>query len=329
MIFLSNFANDISEFINEKILLGYSYTSPTKILKRFDLFCNYNYPNELILKASFFQDYFETIKNKTVATLRTHIYSISEFYRFMNRKYNNNIPIPEFKLPKKIKYVPYIFSDEELVRFFNVTDQMIPVKSNFNNKNHIIYPLFFRLLCSTGIRLSESTSLKLNNIDFDTGVLTIIKGKFSKDRKLPISESLLNRFKEYLNIVHPNSQTNNFCFIGQNGLPLCHSNIRRIFHEIRWKAGIPSFVNSFNENSGGPRVHSFRHTFAVHCLKKWIERDKDLNAYIPILQAYLGHVSLRDTAYYLHLTIHNFPDIISKTQAFVGDIVPILSTNNE
>jgi len=49
---------------------------------------------------------------------------------------------------------------------------------------------------------------------------------------------------------------------------------------------------------------------------------KDLNAYLPVLQAYLGHASFADTAYYLHLTADLFPDITKKIESAFGFILP-------
>jgi len=84
----------------------------------------------------------------------------------------------------------------------------------------------------------------------------------------------------------------------------------------------------------------FRHTYAVHCLKRWTEQNRDLavylpmlqaylghdsfQEYLPMLQAYLGHDSFQDTAYYLRLTADVFPDIILKLENMYPDIIPEL-----
>ncbi len=65
-----------------------------------------------------------------------------------------------------------------------------------------------------------------------------------------------------------------------------------------------------------------RHTFAVHCLRRWVLQGKDLAAYLPILKAYLGHDSFRDTARYLRLTAELYPDITAKVEHAFGHVVP-------
>ena len=86
-----------------------------------------------------------------------------------------------------------------------------------------------------------------------------------------------------------------------------------------WQAGI-----SHHGRGHGPRVHDFRHTYAVHCLKKWGEQAKDLAAYLPVLKTYLGHDSFAETAYYLRLTADVFPELTLKLETCYPDIIPAL-----
>ncbi len=87
------------------------------------------------------------------------------------------------------------------------------------------------------------------------------------------------------------------------------------FRIFLWKAGI-------SHGGSGPRIHDFRHTYAVHCLKKWAEQEKDLTAYLPILKTYMGHYSFRATAYYLRMTADVFPHITLKLETHYLDIIP-------
>lgn len=94
-------------------------------------------------------------------------------------------------------------------------------------------------------------------------------------------------------------------------------NVEKNLRKFLWKAGI-----SHGGRGKGPRVHDFRHTMAVHCLRRWVMEGKNLQSYLPVLQAYLGHVSLSDTAYYLHLTADLFPNITEQVENVLGDIIP-------
>ena len=96
-------------------------------------------------------------------------------------------------------------------------------------------------------------------------------------------------------------------------------NVYKNFRKFLWRAGISQGGRGY-----GPRVHDFRHVYAVHCLKKWVEQEKDLTAYLPVLKTYMGHDSFQDTAYYLRLTADVFPNITLKLETHYPEIIPEL-----
>jgi len=57
-------------------------------------------------------------------------------------------------------------------------------------------------------------------------------------------------------------------------------------------------------------------------LRSWFAHGRDVGALLPVLQTYLGHSSIADTAYYLHLTAESYPDITTRVQQVIGDVVP-------
>ena len=72
----------------------------------------------------------------------------------------------------------------------------------------------------------------------------------------------------------------------------------------------------------GPRVHDLRHVFAVYCFKKWVLSGEEITNLMPYLAAYMGHSDFRGTQYYLRLTADLYPDIINKTEAEFGYLIP-------
>jgi integrase len=106
-------------------------------------------------------------------------------------------------------------------------------------------------------------------------------------------------------------------FPGRRGLPLRLLNVYNNFRRFLWQARI-----SHGGRGQGPRVHDLRHTFAVHNLRKWFAVGKDVNAMLPILQTYMGHYSIADTAYYLRLTAESYPHIVTRLDEAIGHVVP-------
>jgi integrase len=100
-------------------------------------------------------------------------------------------------------------------------------------------------------------------------------------------------------------------------VPLTLNNVNRNFRRFLWQARIPH-----RGRGHGPRVHDLRHAMAVNNLRSWFARGENVGALLPVLQTYLGHSSIGDTAYYLRLTAESYPDLIARVHQAFGDIVP-------
>lgn len=69
-------------------------------------------------------------------------------------------------------------------------------------------------------------------------------------------------------------------------------------------------------------MHDLRHTFAVHSLLRWYRQGADLDAKLPVLATYMGHLSVVGTQHYLHLTAELFPEITARSETHFGDVIP-------
>jgi len=132
----------------------------------------------------------------------------------------------------------------------------------------------------------------------------------------------MTRCIEYSKKVHKLSNKNTIFFKNLNGGRFDKSTIYRHFRDYLYLAGIP-------HTGSGPRIHDFRHTYSVHCLKNWILAGKELTNLTPYLSTYLGHSDFRGTQYYLHLTSELYPDIIKKTEIAYEYIIPDLGDTDE
>ncbi len=165
--------------------------------------------------------------------------------------------------------------------------------------------------------------LRKQDVDLADGVITITNAKLGKHRQLPVSPEMLARLESYHRSIHLLSSPSDW-FPGYGGIPMTSGNVEKNLRKFLWRAGI-----SHGGRGKGPRVHDLRHTMAVHCLRRWVLEGKDLRALLPVLQAYLGHVSLGDTAYYLHLTVDLFPNITEQIEKALGEIIPKVGGDNE
>jgi integrase len=322
MEYSSALAPHIIGLIEQKRALGYKYNTEPGILHRFDVFCTERYPFESTLTREMMMEWATPRQSEHPATLQGRITPVKELAKYMIRLNLEAFVYQKGLMPRAPRYVPHIYSNEELKLIFDQTDCC-----HFCNEvpyRHLVMPVFFRLLYGCGMRLSEARLLRVMDVDLLSGVITVTNAKLDKHRQLPVAPQLLERLKQYSESIHTLSIPTNWFFPGYAGNPMTVGNVEKNLRKFLWKARI-----SHGGRGNGPRVHDFRHTMAVHCLRRWVLEDKDLRAYLPVLQAYLGHVSLSDTAYYLHLTADLFPNIIEKVEQACRDIIPKVGGDDE
>lgn len=225
-----------------------------------------------------------------------------------------NVYKPSIVIPAKPSdFTPHIYTTSELKRIFEQAD-LLPLYPNCPNRGPVA-SLLFRMLYGCGLRISEALALTMRDVDLTCGVLAIWNSKFGKNRYVPMSPELTERCRRYAAHTRNGAPERAPFFPAPDGGHYSKRAIYSTFRHILEGAGIPY-------TGQGPRIHDFRHTFSVHCLKKWILAGKDMNVALPILSAYLGHKDLNGTQIYLRLTADMYPDIIKAMEMRFGDIVP-------
>ena len=309
-------ADAIDALVAEKRAVGYKYVTEARVLARFDAFCRAEFPGLDTLTQNSVQAWIGAARRRGVkpATLQGMAAPLRELARWLGRRGVRAYVLPTGVLPRPARYVPHIYTDQELAALFTQTDRchycsLVPFR-------HLVMPVLFRTIYACGLRLSEARLLLPDDVDLDTGVLQLRDAKGGKDRQVPVSEPLRVRLAAY-HAHLAGCPTPNWFFPGRNGQPLTVGNIERNFRRFLWHARIPH-----GGPGRGPRVHDLRHTFAVNNFRFWFAQGQDIGALLPILQTYMGHSSLRDTSYYLRLTAESYPDINARVEQATGDVVP-------
>jgi len=319
-----NYQSPLQEYIRgmirEKRSLGYQYDSSARTLYQFDQFCLTYGCTEAVMTKPLIDAWLQKKPNESSATLQNRAGVVRQLALYIARLGSQAYVLPKYAIPKAPPYTPYIFSHREIAALFKQTDAChyctaVPLR-------HRIMPVLFRLLYGCGLRISEALNLRLREVDLETGVLTILDGKFNKDRLVPLSPENHQHCRDYANAVHVFSDDNTYFFPAPDGRAVTKGNVYKNFRRFLWQARI-----SHGGWGKGPRLHDLRHTHAVHCLRQWVHQGKDLTAYLPVLKTYLGHDSFRDTAHYLRLTAELYPDITAKVEHTFGYVIPLLGGN--
>ena len=211
------------------------------------------------------------------------------------------------------KYDAHIYTDDELVRFFSAVDKSksVPRECPYRAKT---MPIFFRILYTSGMRVSELRLLKIRDFDLEKGYITVREGKNHKERIVPVHNTLVIKCRKLKVDIHGKSDGDEYFFMQFPGRPMPLVNVYKNFRRYLEKAGIP-------HTGKGPRIHDFRHTFCVNLLRRWIEEGKDLMSYIPYMKTVLGHESFEETASYLKLTSELFPHLKYMLKKSFPDII--------
>ena len=303
-------------FITEKRAVGYDYQSEAERLSDFSRFSeNFIIPINTLPK--------EVVKAwiapRPMEADRTRYHRFStmcQFAEYMVRiGYPAYIPSSTEAGKRHKSFVPYIFTHDEIRRFFNTVDAMQPAERTSAPRRHLVMPVLFRLMYCCGLRLSEATALKGDDVDLHSGILTVRDSKFGKSRYIPMSEELTDFCGKYA-ATRLIGNPDDWFLPARDGGYYGNQSVYTAFRELIRKAGI-----SHGGRGKGPRVHDLRHTFAVHCLQKWTENGADITTALPYLREYLGHEHFSATEQYLRMTAEVYPEISVLMQEQYGYIV--------
>jgi integrase/recombinase XerD len=192
---------------------------------------------------------------------------------------------------------PYLYSDAEIRALLRAALKL-PYSYESGKLRPWIYYCFFGLLSVAGLRVSEAKNLELQDVDLKAGVLTIRGAKFGKTRLVPLHASTCKILADYIERRKRHWRqrpVSSYLFVSSLGHRLDGADIRRTFYALSRQVGLrgPS-------DSHGPRLHDFRHRFATHTLVRWYRSNQAPERKLPLLSAFLGHVHVEDTQWYLN-----------------------------
>ena len=246
---------------------------------------------------------------------------LRQFAFFLNNTgYRSHIPILP---PFKSSYTPYIFTQEEVLRIFNVCDGVKTPNQN-RNTGMFFLPVLFRLLYATGIRIGEAMSLAISDLDVKNNHLKVRDSKNGKERLIPFSFSMALALKDYLKYrsQRPVIKGVDHLFVLPAGSIPSSYLAYKWFRKLLFQAGI-----SHGGRKAGPRLHDLRHTMAVHSLAAMSQQGVDLYYSLPILSTYLGHQSLSATDKYVRLTQEMYPSLIESVNKICPHLFPETNKN--
>ncbi len=281
----------VEAYLVHRRSLGYKLTIDETVLKGFARFAD-NMGDQSCLTMALTIGWARDSKRDNPFTWARRIEVLRGFSLFCLRlDPATEIPPSGLFGPAHRRLIPHIYTDVELIALLNATDNLL----SQNGLRPATCRTIFGLLASSGLRISEATSLTRSDVDLDVGVLCIHEAKFLKSRWAPLHESATQSLKDYARLrdqIIPYPACNRF-FLSEEGRPVNRANILYALHTICRQLGWKPRGDYANH-----RLHDFRHTFIVHSLLRFYQKGIDVDHAVLALSTYVGHARVSDTYWY-------------------------------
>lgn len=248
--------------------------------------------------TAFTQDHFvilnflATLKTQKLAnnTIVRLVSSLRKFYRFLLETAQISVdPMLQVDSPKRQQTLPQILSQAEVARLLATPD----TKTAIGIRDRAILEVMY----ATGLRVSELTHLKLDELHLSLGLIQTL-GKGDKERLLPIGDVAIKWIHRYLDSSRPTflkpGQSAPILFLNHYGRPFTRQGIWKNLKKIVRAAGIHKDIPP----------HTLRHSFATHLL----ENGADLR----VVQELLGHADISTTQIYTHVSQKHLREVYDR-----------------
>ena len=288
----------IANYIDHWRTLGRLYNNEAWVLGRLCKFIEAS--NAIDLDQSCFESWCASMEHLTPTARRKAQLIVRKLCLYRQRTEPNCfVPNPLYFT----RYTPYqppvIVGPGEVAKLLNKIASF-PIHPVFPLCNAVVR-LSFVLLYTAGLRRGELVRLTLADVDLERGILAVRESKFHKTRFLPLSHDATVEMRAYLQLrLGPGTDHS------PDSTLLGHYTLSGRFTRYTGE-GLHNLLSSVLKSAGirdpqgrRPRIQDFRHSFAVQALLRWYREGLNVQAQLPKLSIYMGHVSIVSTAYYLH-----------------------------
>ena len=296
-VFSSPLAAAFARYVDLKRALGRRFDIPSRTLYSLDRFLDQG-AKYRELNAAAFQAWCHTHEHVTSGVRRVRMLEVHAFCLYRQRTEPQCfVPDPRSFPPYHQRLKPYIFSEAEVARLLRAASGL--KRSPLSPLRPEAIRLAVILLFTTGIRRGELLNLTIGDFNRRESTLHIRETKFYKSRLLPINSGIANEIDRYLRARNERkpSASSDMALIWNpswGGGAYSGTSLRRSIQPLLQECGI------ITAKGKPPRIHDFRHSFAVNALLRWYRAGADVEAKLPLLATYLGHGSAVSTHYYLH-----------------------------
>lgn len=314
--FSSPFGHSIESFLELKRTMGRGYQGPENVLRIFDRYAaGLNRPIEAMTRE-IVHGWLTERPDLAPRTQLGRTSILRQFCIYLARTDPRTYVPDRALLPVTLPILrPHVFSEGEV-------RALVRVARSWSQHGWKARPLTLStmviVLYGTGLRRREICRLRLADLDLEARTLFVHKTKFNKSRMVPFSPGLAEQLHGYLDVRLRRSPTDRHAslFVTRRQQGYGPTKLSGVFHELVKTAGIVSAPGR-----RAPCLHGMRHTYAVHRLLRWYREGADLEAMLPVLATYMGHVNPLSTFVYLNATDELFREASRRFERAYGSLV--------
>ena len=296
-------SNAVNTYLSVRRAVGFKLETVEGYLRSYANFATARGDIRVVSNTSIEWAGLATLQNQRANRLNVVI----RFARFARAEDScHEIPPANIFCGRRYRRTPYIFTDEEVQRLMLHAARLGPPGTL---RPHT-YSTLFGLLASTGLRISEALSLRFDDVTPEG--LVICETKFRKSRLVALHETAALALRHYLLRRGKFANCDDHVFVSCRGGKLSYKIAATTFQEVLKAAGVQG-----KPNGPKPRLHDFRHRFAVKALQACPDGRDRVTRHMLALSTYMGHACLRSTYWYLESTPQLMKDIAGVCESFL------------
>jgi len=291
---MSPLRQELDRYLTVRRSLGYDLGTAARILRRFIDFAESQ--NAQHVSTDLFLRWQQAYGHANSQTWAARFGIVRLFAQWLHGLDPAHEALPSGLMPYRGRRSrPYIYSEAEVA---SIVAAAAELPSAYGLRG-LTYATLFGLIAVTGLRISEALALDIGDVDLDTGVLTIRRGKRGKTRLAPLDASVTERLLAYIlerdRLLGFSPQA---VFVSEQGSRVGDCSARYNFALVCKQLGLRP-PQRYGRHGRGPRIHDLRHSFAARTMIGWYRNGQDAAAEMLKLTTYLGHTKPENTYWYI------------------------------
>ena len=293
-VFQSAFAERLASYVQLRRQLGLRFEGQEAVLRAFDRYAHER-DHQGPLSEQLVREFALSVADPSTTVPARRYLVVRHFAEYL-ATYDPSTPRldPKAILRSRQQPPPYIFTEQEVEHLLRRATEF-PRRHPVSN---VALRAMIGLAASTGLRPREVVGLDQADVDLDTGILVIRRSKLDKDRLVPVHATTLDVLRAYAagRDEMPGAGSDTAFFLNGRVRRYQTDNLDYLFRRVVQR------IDLHPPRGTMPTFRSLRHTFAVRRLVAWYRAGANVQALLPALATYMGHVHYSSTAYYLTAT---------------------------